>query len=155
MSNRDGVAQHPLQHARAQATFGYNVNAAPEQVLQVHEQSANVEQAPARRHADEEIDVARFVSISPGHRTKNPNVRRAIFLGKTEHFGSVAFEGGSGGHEFKIGAPSSWGYASMTAERNSSGLVEKADRAYPDARRPSGRLPFAWLTRRERRSRTP
>lgn len=110
-SDRDGVAQHSLAHARTQAAFAHHVDAAPKQVLQVHQQSADVEQAAARRHSDEEIDVARFIGIPPSHGTENADVCRAMFCGNTEDFGSMAIQDSGGGHVSKIRAREGWVYA--------------------------------------------
>ena len=61
----NGVAQHPLPHAWAQTALRDNADTALEQILQIHQQAAEIEQTPTRRHLDEEVDVARFVSVTP------------------------------------------------------------------------------------------
>jgi hypothetical protein len=88
-----------LANPRAEAAFRDDVYAPPEQVLQIHQQAAEVEQTAARAHAHDKINVTRFIGLATGHRPKHANVDSAILGGKLEHFASVALQRVCGSHD--------------------------------------------------------
>jgi hypothetical protein len=69
--HRDRFAEHALADAGPQAASRDDVDWAAEQVRQVHDQAAEVQQAAARLQVDEEVSLA--ASASP--RATEPNTR--------------------------------------------------------------------------------
>jgi hypothetical protein len=63
----DGVGQYPLSHPRAQATLRDDVDVALQQVLEIHQQAAEVEQAPVWFEVDQEVHVACLGGLATRH----------------------------------------------------------------------------------------
>jgi len=61
-----------------QSGLGEHVHLAAEEVLEVHEQAAEVEQAPAGLHVHEEIHVAGVIGLTFRDRAKDADVRRPV-----------------------------------------------------------------------------
>lgn len=70
--NGDCFAEDALADASFEALCCYRVDRSAEQIRQVHDQSAEIEQAPAWLQVDEEIDVAARVGFA---RATEPNTR--------------------------------------------------------------------------------
>jgi hypothetical protein len=64
-----------------------------EEVLQVHEQRSQVEQAPPRLEVDQEVDVAGGIRLPARHRPEHADVAGAVAGGEgqklTAHAGEV------------------------------------------------------------------
>jgi hypothetical protein len=76
--HRDGFVEHALAHAGSQTVGGDDIDRAAEQVRQVHDQAAEVQQASARLQVDEEINVAGGVRLATGHGTEHADVVRTM-----------------------------------------------------------------------------
>ena len=88
--HRDGFVDHALAHAGSQTASGDDINRAAEQVRQVHDQAAEVQQAAAWLQVDEEIDVASGIRLATGHGTEHADVVRTVPPGELEDLLAVA-----------------------------------------------------------------
>ena len=79
----NGLAQHPLTHSRAETALGHDIHAPAQQVLEIHEQAAEIEHAPSRSHPYKKVDVARLVGFSTRDGTEYANIGRPILGGET------------------------------------------------------------------------
>jgi len=75
----DLLADVPMQ-----SWLGDQVYLPAEQVLEVHEQTAEVEQTPAGLHIDEEIHVAGLIRLALGDRSEDADVRRPMLGGQRQ-----------------------------------------------------------------------
>jgi hypothetical protein len=82
--HRDGFVEHAVADAGSQTAGGDDVDRAAEQVRQVHDQAAEVQQAAAWLQVDEEIDVAGGIRLAPGHGTEHADVVRTMPPGNLE-----------------------------------------------------------------------
>ncbi len=112
-SDRNSVAEDPLSEARAKAVFADHVNAAPKEVLQIHHQPPQVEQAPSGSHSHDEVDITRVARLPARDGAEYPNIGRAVLRRETEHIGSVSVESGSGGHMANIRPARALGHESL------------------------------------------
>src|SRR6266540_3196447 len=80
--HRDGFVEHALAHAGSQTTGGDDVDRAAEQVRQVHDQAAEVQQDAARLQVDEEINVAGGIRLATGHGTEHADVVGTMLPGE-------------------------------------------------------------------------
>lgn len=74
-SQVDGIGKDAVGNPGPQSTLGDHVDIALQQLLQVHEEAAEVEQAPPRLEIDEEVDVARVGCFTAGDRADDAHVR--------------------------------------------------------------------------------
>jgi hypothetical protein len=82
--HRDGFVEHALEHAGPQTAGGDDVDRAAEQVRQVHDQAAEVQQAAAGLQVDEEVNVAGGIRLATGHGTEHADVVRTVPLGELQ-----------------------------------------------------------------------
>lgn len=59
-SDRNRVAKHVLTDARPKPAFRHHVDSSPKEILEVHDERTEVEQAAARLHAHQEVDEVAF-----------------------------------------------------------------------------------------------
>jgi len=94
----DGFAQHLLTNSRTQAALRHDIDATSQEVLEIHEQAANIEDTASRRHTHEQVDIARLVGVASRDRAEDPDVRRSVVCGQLEHVRPVALQSIAGSH---------------------------------------------------------
>ncbi len=71
-SQRDCFPQYLGTHALTQTHRGHDVDRATEEILQIHQEPTEVEQAPANFHVHQEVDVAPHPCVPASDRPEHP-----------------------------------------------------------------------------------
>ena len=80
-SQRDGVVEDVLGDARAEVFGGHDVDVVTEEVPEIHEQAAEVEQVSAWLQIDQEVDVTPFARFASSDGAEDADIGRAAPLG--------------------------------------------------------------------------
>ena len=74
LSERYRLAKDPVPDARPEPACGDDVHLTPQQRLQIHEQTAHIEQGAPRLHLDKEVYVATLVGLTTSRGSKDPDI---------------------------------------------------------------------------------
>lgn len=77
LSQGNGLCEDALAHARVERGLGDHVDLGAEEVGEVHEEAAEVEQAAVRGEVDQEVDVTPGVGVATSDRTEHADVARS------------------------------------------------------------------------------
>jgi len=85
-----GLLENVLSDPGAQTSLRYHVDPALQQILQVHEQATQIQDAAARIKFNQEIDIACGSGLTTGGRAKNPQSANPMAVADLEDFLSLS-----------------------------------------------------------------
>ena len=88
------LIEHLIAERGMKAGFGHDIDSAPKEVLDIHQQPAECEPRSLGRQRNQQVDVACVVRIAPGYRPEYPNVTHSVAFGEGQDLGAVLFDQG-------------------------------------------------------------
>ena len=88
LSKRDGLSEHLLPDAWAQAFLGHDVDLTPEELLQLRKESTKVQHADLGSRLHKEVNIAGVVSLPTGHGTKHAYLPKTVPGAEGKHLAS-------------------------------------------------------------------
>ena len=96
-----------MSDSRTQSAFRDDVDVAVQQILKIHQESTEVEQAAIGFEVDEEVHVARLCRFASGDRAEDTNPRRTTGASDLDDLAAPCAQLGQRrcGHEHRIRPP--------------------------------------------------
>jgi len=84
-SKGHSLLSNAIAEPTGQCALGNDINFDPEQVAQIHQQAALVQQGSSGLKSNHEIDIRSFICVASRLRTEDPDIKRSVLPGDAEN----------------------------------------------------------------------
>lgn len=84
--------KHLFPECRVQASLCHYLHAPVQKILNIHQERPECQPGAPRRQSDQQVDVARLIDVSAGHRAEDADIAESVSLCKGADLLSVGLD---------------------------------------------------------------